>query len=158
MGLISVIRKLLTAPEPITINHPQLGTIIYSPGGWQVEHYKIDRFDNIWCILEGTIESPSQNAINACLWAQDNWDQIFNLIAQTAFEDVYKPYADSPFDVPQINSAEELKPAARLSGFSFKTQNTFELTLRFTWQDPNDDHLISFHIEDGTCIGTSFDG
>ena len=158
MGFFSALTRLFKKPEAKSISHPELGEIYYSHTLWHTDHCQIGRFNHIECTLDGNTHSPDQDAIEACLWARDNWEHIFGLIAKTAYNDVYEPYTDAPFDVPQIDSAEALEPTIELLGLSFTSKNTFEVSMRFTWQDANDDHLITFYVEHDTCTGVSIDG
>ena len=139
-------------------NHPTFGGFELEDTDWLASSstvpflgYAID------VMLEGTEEKPTDKALKAYETISSNWNETLEKIKEQAFQ-YYEPYADAFPSVPKLDSAEKLWGTEKVLFINIRSEDEYEVTMRFDWQEEEDDHQITFYIEDGVCETHTVDG
>lgn len=139
--------------------HPKLGELYPEDVDWQTDEVSVPFCDNpiAVCLAEGTDDGPSQAALSGYGWIESHWQEVHRLIQEQAFR-FYKPYAAAVEGVPTIDGPEQLWGTEVLLSVRVFSKDDFTVTLRFTWQEHEDPHEITFYVEEGRCKTHSVDG
>lgn len=146
------------------VTHPKFGSIFLEDeygdySMWLASECRFQHYTGpIDISFAGDLIRPRAEAIQACDWADENWNDVLKLIESEAYTRFYKPYADHFKGVPKYASPDQLWGTETLLGMGFKDRNDFSITLQFQWQQPGDDHQITFYVEEGKCVSHSVDG
>ncbi len=140
-------------------SHADLGELWLEDTDWNAESVRVPfASDPVGVSLaDGSDTAPSDAALQGYEWIQGNWEGVLTLIEKQAF-DFYAPYADAFTDVPEFDTPEDLMRTAIVRYLRVFDRADFEITLRFDWQVPDDEHEITFYVEDGRCETHSVDG
>ncbi|MBA2115491.1 DUF6985 domain-containing protein [Bremerella alba] len=142
-----------------TYKHPELGQFELDFNIWLNEDATPHFVDGeiIVFFANGTEDAPSPESLEGYEWIAANWPQVLSLIEAQVWE-YYEPYADNVEGVPKFNSVQEVWGTELLLGLNIVSKIDFEVTLQFEWQADEDDHEITFYVEDGQCDMHSVDG
>ena len=90
-------------------------------------------------------------------WVEANWPEVLNIISDQAFE-FYQPYADAVATVPTFDSPKAIWGTEQLINLRIFAKDDFTVSMRFSWQEDQDPHEITFYVEEGQCLTHSVDG
>ena len=144
--------------QDLSYSHPTLGSMAYEYDNWFIDNVKIPLFDtDIYISLEGSDTGPSDDSLKGYEFISENWDEIIlNYGIIDAFYEMHEAYADG-MDIDLIdkeNFADSIIPQS----LSITSADTLSFSVQFTWQDENDDHIITAEVENGSCTGCPVDG
>ncbi|XAM00386.1 hypothetical protein OT109_03155 [Phycisphaeraceae bacterium D3-23] len=151
-------------PAWTAFHHPSIGHIYLEDEDgdhsmWLASEFRFQRYhEPIDANFDGDLAKPSSKSIKAYDWINANWPVSLQTIQDQAFNDFYKPYAANFKGVPEFESPDQLWGTETVLCLGITDRDNYEITLRFTWQKPKDDHAITFYIEDGRCVTHSVDG
>jgi hypothetical protein len=139
--------------------HPRLGDLYPEDVDWQTDEVFVPfcKTPIAVCLADGSDDGPSAAALSGYDWIESHWPEVLELIQDQAF-DFYRPYAVAIAGVPAFDSAGQLWGSEVLLGVRVFSNDDFTVTLRFTWQEDQDPHEITFFVEEGRCETHSVDG
>lgn len=143
-----------------TFVHPQLGRMLPEDTDWIAPKAKVPfAASSIEVCLGGEegANGPSDEALAAYDWLSSHWPDVFRLIEGQAFG-FYEPYRAAFTRVPHFASSHLLLGTEEVCSVRVHTKSDFEVSLRFTWQEADDPHIVTFYVEDGQCLTHSVDG
>ena len=142
-----------------TYDHQKLGELYPEDVDWQTDAVSVPFSDTAIevCLADGSDEGPSQDALAGYEWLESHWQQVRGLIQEQAF-DYYEPYAETVDGVPSFETPEELWGTEVVLSVRVSSKADFTVTLRFTWQEDDDPHDVTFYVENGGCTTHSVDG
>jgi hypothetical protein len=140
-------------------SHNELGALYLEDTDWNVDDVSVPFVKNVIgvSLAAGSENGPSLAALSAYQWIQSNWPAVLSLLQEQAFE-FYLPYAHAFEGVPCFDTPTDMLGSEILQYLRVFNKDDFEITFRFGWQEPGDDHEITFYVEDGTCKSHSVDG
>ncbi|GAA4439765.1 DUF6985 domain-containing protein [Bremerella cremea] len=139
--------------------HPSLGTLFLEDDQWLTEEGEVTFVDEVIRIVfaRGTEEGPSDASLEGFEWIDANWSKVLTLIEDQAFE-FYQSYDNSVEEFPEFAKPADIWGSEYLLGLRIFSPEEFEVTLQFDWQEEDDEHEITFYIEEGECNSYSRDG
>jgi hypothetical protein len=143
---------------PRKLEHPQLGEMRSRDGkSWRT--VRETPFADQPCIVtvSGGEEGPSQEGLGWLRELSERYGEIQRLVEPHLFE-LYENYR-SEEDEASLDTSEQLWATATLEGMSAETPSrSASFTYRFSWQDPEDGHLLTVYLDEWEVVGTSVDG
>ena len=100
---------------------------------------------------------PTEHALKGFVWLQNEWSEVLELFEEQACQ-FYAPYADAVPSVPKFETSEQFWETSILLSVRVFSTKTYSVTMRFTWQEDDDPHEITFYVEDGVCLTHTVDG
>lgn len=142
-----------------TYIHPTLGELYPEDVDWQTDEVAVPFCDTPIevCLADGSDEGPSESALSGYDWVESHWQEVLTLIQDQAFA-FYTPYAEAVEGIPSFDKPEQLWGTEMLLCVRVFSKDYFSVSLRFSWQENEDPHDITFYVEGGACLTHSVDG
>lgn len=139
--------------------HHKLGKLYLEDVDWQTDEASVPfcKTPVEVCLAGGSETGPSQAALSGYDWIESHWQKVLVLMQDQAF-DFYEPYADAVASVPVIDTSTQLWGTESILNVRVFAKDDFSVTMRFTWQEDEDPHEVTFYVEDGKCEVHSVDG
>ena len=139
--------------------HNEIGQLYLDDTDWNADEVSVPFAENEIgvSLADGSKDGPSPAALSGYQWIKSNWQSALALIQDQCFE-FYSPYAEAFEAVPGFATPADLLGSEILQYLRIFDKDDFEITLRFTWQEPDDNHEITFYVESGHCESHSVDG
>lgn len=139
-------------------NHPTLGQMEPEGTDWLATSVTVPFLGyEIDLIMEGDGEKPTKEALEGFETISSSWTETLEKIKDQAY-DFYEPYTDAVASVPKFDSPEQLWGTEKILFINIRSVDDYEVTMRFDWQEEEDDHQITFYVEEGVCETYSVDG
>lgn len=142
-----------------TFIHPRLGELYPEDVDWHTDEVSVPycKTSIAVCFAGGTDDGPSEAAISGYDWIESHWSEVLGLVQDQAF-DFYGPYADAVTGVPVFDAPEQLWGTETVLSVRVFAKDDFTVTMRFSWQEEQDPHEVTFYVEDSRCDTHSVDG
>jgi hypothetical protein len=142
-----------------SFHHPTLGELYPEDVDWQTDAVTVPfcQFPIAVCLAEGNGDGPSDDAIAGYEWVAAHWKDVLRIIEGQAFR-FYEPYAAAITGVPKFDLPTQLWGTEVVQSIRLFSKDDFEVSIRFTWQLPDDPHVVTFYVEGERCLTHSVDG